>query len=637
MDSSFLYNAFIYLCAGTVAVPIAKRLGMGSVLGYLLAGVLVGPFGLGLIGDNYTAVMHFAEFGVVMMLFLIGLELEPSRLWQMRVPILGTGGGQVLLTMLLFFGLAKALGVATNAAIAISMILSLSSTAIVLQTLAEKSWLKRPAGQASFAVLLFQDIAVIPMLAILPLLGLAHVEADGAAHSANMISHLHGGFQTLIVIAVIAAIIFVGRFLARPLFRFIAETDLREIFTAAALLLVVGISLVMQLVGLSPALGAFVAGVVLATSEFRHELESDIEPFKGLLLGLFFISVGAGIDFALAGSKPFIIAGLVIALIFAKFVVLYLLSVLSKQAMCERLLFSMGLAQAGEFAFVLFSFAEGYQVIPADLTKLLTVVVALTMLLTPLLMILYDRVIAPRLQSSDNSLLNEPQADHIVNDDPDVVLAGFGRFGTVVGRLLMAEGFKVTVLDHNMRQIENLRKFGFKIYYGDATRADLLVAAGIEKAKLLIIGVDAKDKINELVAVARQHFPEIPLITRAKDRNHLYELLGKGVPLKNIFRDLFGTSLDSSSRALELLGYRAYRAFQSVELFRYHDLQILEDLAAHQDDEAAYVAKAKSQLQKIEDILKQDAGSNHTPSSGAWEAHRPAIADSKAARSSPRS
>lgn len=623
MDAGFLYYAFVYLCAGTIAVPIAKRLGLGSVLGYLIAGVIVGPFGLGLIDDNYTAVMHFAEFGVVMMLFLIGLELEPSRLWQMRGPILGTGGAQVLITSAVFFAFAKGFGLTTSVALAISMILSLSSTAIVLQTLNEKSWLKRPAGQSSFAVLLFQDIAVIPMLALLPLLGGSGGAAETAGHSASLIGHLHGGLQTLIVALVILAVIWGGRTFARPLFRFIAETNLREIFTAAALLQIVAISLVMQLIGLSPALGAFVAGVVLATSEFKHELESDIEPFKGLLLGLFFISVGASIDFALTADKPLAIVGLVVGLMLAKFVILYILSRFSRQPLCERLLFSMGMAQAGEFAFVLFSFASGYRVIPEDLIKLLTAVVAITMLLTPLLIVLYEKVIAPMVQSDKQTEIDGRQADAIEHDDADVILAGFGRFGTVVGRLLMAQGFSVTVLDHNIRQIENLRKFGFKIYYGDATRSDLLVAAGIEKARLLVVGFGTKEKINEVIGVVQHNFPRIPIITRATDRTHLYDLLRMGLPLKNIFRDLFGTSLDSSARAMEILGYKAYRAFQSVELFRYHDLKILEELAEHRHDEEAYVAKAKLNLQKIEEVLRQDSGSSSTPTIGSWEARRP--------------
>ncbi|NRA64130.1 MAG: cation:proton antiporter [Pseudobacteriovorax sp.] len=621
-QAGFLYYAFIYLIAGVVAVPIAKRLGLGSVLGYLLAGVIIGPFGLSLISENFSAVMHFAEFGVVMMLFLVGLELQPSLLWKLRGPILGTGGAQVLVTSILVFAVSLALGMPTQYAIAIGLILSLSSTAIVLQTLAEKNWMKRSAGQSSFAVLLFQDIAVIPMLAILPLLAIESASSAEGGHSMSIIADLHGGLQAIIVILSVGSIIVGGRYLARPLFRFIAQTGLREIFTAAALLLVIGIALLMQLVGLSPALGAFVAGVVLANNEYRHELESDIEPFKGLLLGLFFISVGAGIDFSLIVSQPGIIIGLTVLLMFGKFVVLYVVGKVSRLSNCENLLFSLALAQAGEFAFVLFSFSQTNNILPKDIIDTLTVVVALSMLATPLLIILYDKVLEPLIQGR---LSSQPVDDHdpIENDEPDVILAGFGRFGTVVGRLLMFQGFKVTVLDHNAGQIEALRKFGFKIFFGDATRVDLLEAAGASHAKLLIIGLDGKEQINNLLEALGKHFPRLPVVTRAVDRDHTYELLNKGIPMENIYRELFGASMSASERALQILGFRKYRAYQTVQLFRHHDIRILEELRAHRGDQESYIAQVKYHRQRIEDLLRQDEGDSVASHPDGWVEREP--------------
>ena len=426
-SDSFLFQAFIYLIAAVVSVPLAKRAGLGSVLGYLIAGVIIGPYILGIVGSE-EGVMHFAEFGVVMMLFLIGLELRPALLWRMRGPILGLGGMQVLFTTMAFAGLGLIFGLVWQNALVVGMTLALSSTAIVLQTLSEKGWMKTGAGESCFSVLLFQDIAVIPMLAVLPLLsvGIGFEQAGQAVLEGDQ----PGWVDTLKVVAAVAGIIFVGRYLIRHIFRIIADTKLREIFTATALLIVIGIAVLMEAVGLSPALGTFLAGVVLAESEYRHELESNIEPFKGLLLGLFFISVGASIDFSILFANPVIIIALVIALIGIKFSVLFILSKVFKMPLSSGVLFAFALAQGGEFAFVLFSFATKNNVISADIANPLIVVVALTMVITPLLIIFYERFFETHTPTDDQQSMH----DEIEDRDNPVLIAGYGRFGQIAGR-----------------------------------------------------------------------------------------------------------------------------------------------------------------------------------------------------------
>ncbi|HEX9660173.1 MAG TPA: monovalent cation:proton antiporter-2 (CPA2) family protein, partial [Rhodothermales bacterium] len=457
----FFFQAFVYLAAAVVAVPIAKRLGLGSVLGYLLAGVAIGPFGLELVGQEGQDVMHFAEFGVVMMLFVVGLELEPTLLWRLRTPILGLGGLQVLATALLIMGAALVLGLPWQAAAAVGMTLALSSTAIVLQTLNEKSLMKTSGGQGSFAVLLFQDIAVIPMLALFPLLAIhgetASIGHGDATHGATTwIAGWPGWMQTLAVLASVAVIVVAGKYLTRPIFRAIAATRMREVFTAAALLLVIGIALLMTQVGLSPALGTFLAGVVLANSEYRHELESDIDPFKGLLLGLFFIAVGASIDFRLILESPWLIAGLVLAVIAVKFGVLFGLSRVFKFSLDQGFLLAFALPQVGEFAFVLFSFANQEGVLGTVITGPLVAVVALSMALSPILMLIYERVIQP---SVGTTMAQEREADAIEEKHP-VLVAGFGGFGSTLGRFLRANGVAATVLDLDSDRVDLLRKLG---------------------------------------------------------------------------------------------------------------------------------------------------------------------------------
>jgi glutathione-regulated potassium-efflux system ancillary protein KefC/glutathione-regulated potassium-efflux system protein KefB len=450
--------AVIYLAAAIVAVPIAKRLGLGSVLGYLIAGILIGPFAFELVGDQ-TDVMHFAEFGVVMMLFLVGLELQPSRLWKLRHSIIGLGGLQVLITTVLFFFVCYlVLNLRWETSLAIGLMLALSSTAIVLQTLSEKGWIKQEAGQNAFSVLLFQDIAVIPILALLPLLAFTEITNVSSNHS-NLIEHYPVFLQVVISLATIAGIVFAGKYISAPLFRYIADTRLRELFTLFALFLVIVIAVIMQKIGLSPALGTFLAGVVLAESEFRHELEVDIEPFKGLLLGLFFITVGASIDFPLLMEQFNNVILFVIGLIIIKAFVLYILALLFNMKSKQKLLFTLALAQGGEFAFVLLSLTSSLQILTVEQTKLTTLVVAISMLLAPLLLMVYEKVIDRK--SVNQQAFDEPEK---IEPAKNVIIAGYGRFGQIIGRLLTAQGYHLSILDHSPSQIELLRRFGNKVF-----------------------------------------------------------------------------------------------------------------------------------------------------------------------------
>jgi monovalent cation:proton antiporter-2 (CPA2) family protein len=606
-NEDLFFQAFIYLVAAVLSVPIANRLGLGSVLGYLLAGVIIGPFGLHFVGQEGEDVMHFAEFGVVMMLFLVGLELQPALLWRLRVPILGLGGLQVTVTAIAAAALGLLFGLSWQMALAAGLILAMSSTAIVLQTLNEKGLMKTDAGQASFSVLLFQDIAVIPILALLPLLAFKKEVAVAIAANAPLVAAVEsasatpsGWQQALLVMGIVGGIIVAGRFLMRPVFRFIAATRLREIFTATALLLVIGIALAMQKVGLSPALGTFVAGVVLAENEYRHELESDIAPFKGLLLGLFFISVGASINFNLLIQQPLLILGLVVALALVKFTVLLGLGRFFRMEWSQSLLFAFALAQGGEFAFVLFSFATQNRVLIPEVAGPLVAVVALSMVLTPLLMIVNERLVQPRFATTDV----EREADEIDDNENPVIIAGFGRFGQIVGRLLIANGFKATLLEHSPTQIDLLREFGWKIFYGDASRLDLLHAAGAERARLLVIAIDEREKAVEIVKLAHKHFPHLKILARANDRRHAYELIRQGADV--IQRETFGSSLDMGTAALKLLGMRSYKAHRAAHIFKEHDEQVLQEMAHLQGDQTRLVARSRQMADDLAQLLQAD-------------------------------
>ncbi len=597
-----LAQVFLYLLAAVVAVPLAKRAGLGSVLGYLLAGVAIGP-GLGLVGSETETLQHFAEFGVVMMLFLVGLELEPRMLWRLRARLLGLGGLQVLISTSLIAALAWATGLYWGTAWAVGMILALSSTAIVLQSLNEKGQMKTLAGESSFAVLLFQDIAVIPMLALIPLLaipGLAGVDAGGH-HGEAWIEHLSPALRAGVTMASIVVVIVGGRYLVNPLLHYIARSQLRELFTVTALFIVIGIALLMSLVGLSPALGTFLAGVVLANSEFRHELESAIEPFKGLLLGLFFITVGAGINFALLLSQPTTMLGLAIGLMALKIAVLLLLGALFRIHWRERWLFALALSQAGEFAFVLLSFGAQNAVIGTELREQLSLIVALSMMLTPLLFIAYDRVILPRFATSDT------RDSDTVDETGPILIAGQGRFGQVVNRMLLSNGYKTVVLDHRAEQIETMLRFGFKAFYGDASRPSLLHAAGLDNAKVLVVAIDDMSRAITIVEHARREFPDLHIVARAADRHDVYRLYFAGA--NDIIRETFDSSVRAGRSALEALGMHPYRAQRISEAFTQHDRAALQRLATHWDSEsvqqsAEYVAASRQEGAKLEAAMQ---------------------------------
>ncbi len=626
-----LFEAFVFLCAAVIAVPIAKRLGLGSVLGYLLAGIVIGPV-TGLVGAEAREIQHFAEFGVVMMLFLVGLELEPRMLWQMRNRLLGLGGLQVAVTTGLIAAGGLLLGMAWTVALVVGLILSLSSTAIVLQTLSEKGLIKTDGGRASFSVLLFQDIAVIPILALIPLLALPELAGGGAgslaehaghaaeaAHqhqSLSLVAGLPAWAHALVVLGAVATVLLGGHFLSRPLFRFIAASHLREIFTAAALLLVIGIALLMTLVELSPALGTFLAGVVLANSEFRHELESDIEPFKGLLLGLFFITVGAGIDFGILASNAVFIIGLTLGIMAIKGAVLYALGRLFKVAAAGRWLFTLSLAQAGEFGFVLLSFSLQSNAIPSELASTLSLVVALSMLLTPALFILYDRLEHARTPSAGD----DPTPD--IDTTGTVIIAGSGRFGQIVNRLLVASGVNTVILDHEAAMIDMLGKFGVKGFYGDASRPELLTAAGIDSAKAIVIAIDDRERAVQMVEYVRRHHPRVKTLVRAYDVNHLYLLNKAGADLA--VRELFDASLDLGKEALKAVGMHPFKVEKMARAFRRHDLAGLADLYELWDADTAmssnkaYLARAREHAATLTDLMSTDRLQLHDRSERGW-------------------
>lgn len=589
----FLILAFSLLVAGVLAVPLATRFGLGTVLGYLLAGMALGPL-LGILNVDVEQMQQFAEFGVVMMLFVIGLELEPRRLWDMRRRLVAFGGGQVILTSLVLAAVALFVGGNPwQTSLAIGMILALSSTAIVLQTLEEKGLMKTQGGEASFSVLLVQDVAVIPMLALLPLLALP--ELVGAASGAeaghghggtNLVENLPGWLAGIVTIASVGLVILIGIYLTRPVFRMIANLHLRELFTAAALMFVVGIALLMTLVGLSPALGAFVAGVVLANSEFRHELEADINPFKSLLLGLFFITVGAGIDFTLLREQLGDVVFWTAVVVLTKMAVLFAIGKAFHLRAQDRWLFSLGLAQAGEFGFVLVSFAVANAVFGEALASLLLLVIASSMLITPLLFIVYDKVIM-RMYCT---VSDEREADAIAENN-EIILAGRGRVGGIVDRMLDAAGYKATVIDYDSRHIANMEKFGTKAYFGDATRPDLLASAGIARARLLIVALDEKEQIDRLVAHVVQNYPKVHIIARAIDRDHVYKLWALGC--RDIIREVYDGSIRMGRSAYEAMGHDRQAAQAMADAFQDMDRSSMVaiadvykvDVPAHENEE----------------------------------------------------
>jgi monovalent cation:proton antiporter-2 (CPA2) family protein len=597
--NDLLVQALVYLAAGVVSVPIAKRLGLGSVLGYLVAGVLVGPSVLHLVGDAGD-VMGFAEFGVVILLFLIGLEVRPALLWRMRTAIFGLGLGQMVATTLLLAGAAMALGLDWRTAIAAGLILSMSSTAIVLQSLEERGLRHGPVGETVFGVLLFQDLAVIPLFALLPLLAEGAMgPAAASEHGGMLLAGLPGWVRALAVMAAVAAVVVGGRYLTRPMFRFIAAARLREIFTASALLLVVAVAALMELVGLSPALGAFLAGVVLAESEFRRELETDIEPFRGLLLGLFFITVGAALDLRMAAGQPLLLAGLVAGLIALKALVMTGVALVFRTPRRTAVTTGVALAQGGEFAFVLLTFAFSAHILDAELAKLLNAVVALSMAATPIVTAAYDRFILTRAAPQA-----EPEAIPFDEGPPDAIVAGFGRFGQIATRLLVANGFKVTLLDSSIEAIDGIRRFGWRVHYGDASRLDLLRTAGAETAKLLIVAIDDRDKAKEIVEGAKQAFPNLTVLARAFDRRAAYELLAAGAD--EVERETYESALNFGRRALVRLGVGERRALKAAVVFREHDDELFRRLQPIADQNERYIMATRASRETFEKLIQTE-------------------------------
>lgn len=610
--NDLLIQAAIYLGAGVISVPIAHRLGLGSVLGYLLAGVAIAPL-LDWVGSNPENVQHFAEFGVVMMLFLVGLELQPRLLWDLRLRLFGLGGLQVVATAVIVALLCMLVQIEWRLSIALGLIFALSSTAIVLQTLGEKGWLRTEGGQSAFSVLLFQDMAVIPMLAILPFLAMPGAEsvagavADGHGAGDTPLSHLPAWAQGLATLAAVAVVIVGGRYLTRPAFRIIARTGLHELFLAAALLLIIGIAVLMSLVGLSPALGTFLAGVLLAESEYRHELVSDLEPFKGLLLGVFFVTVGANMEFALLFSEAGLVFGLTLGLIALKGLILLALAVLFRLKGRARWLFTFALAQSGEFGFVLLAFGTGVHVLPDPVADIAALVVALSMMATPLIMTLFERVVSPRVARR----AAEPMEDEIDEEAP-VIIAGMGRFGQIVHRLLVMDGIRPIVLDNSAEHIDGLRKFGIQVYYGNVLRPGLLEAAGIARAKLLIVCTDNRERAVELVHHVKQRHPHVHVIARAASREHVYQLRAAGAD--SAIREMFGSSLEAGTQSLQVLGQTRQRAEKKAAAFARHDEESLQQLFEVWDseidvfDNEAYIERARSRVMSLAEIMAEDVG-----------------------------
>jgi glutathione-regulated potassium-efflux system ancillary protein KefC len=606
---AWLTNSLIYLSAAVIAVPLSRALGLGSIIGYLAAGIAIGPWGLGLV-KNVEDILHFAEFGVVLMLFLVGLELEPRRLWSLRRPIFGWGSVQVLGCAALLCAAAMAAGLPWRLSLVAALGLALSSTAIALQVMGERNLLPTSSGQAGFSILLFQDVAAIPILALLPLLAGAGQASDGPTPSVWL--------EAAKILGVVGGIVLGGRLLLRPLLRWIAKSNTPEIFTAASLLLVVAIAALMQLVGLSMALGAFLAGVLLAESEYRRELETDIEPFKGLLLGLFFIAVGMSIDFGVLLKSPALMGLAVVAFLAIKAVVIYGVAWGMGLPVQERPVFVLLLAQGGEFAFVVFQAAAGARVISPETSSLLIGAVAVSMLLSPLLLVAIDKLLLPRYANC-----NVPQLDEISEpQDAPIIIAGFGRYGQIIGRMLNAQGIAATVLDHDADMIEAARSFGYKVFYGDATRLDLLRIAGAQAAKVLVIAVDDVEQSLAIVDLAREHFPHLELVARARDVVHWNALRDRGVT--RVEREVFESSLRSARTVLEVLGFAPHEARAQAVRFRRHNLQLFEQMYPHHRDRAKMIAVIKQGRQQLEEQMAQERAERErrrleeTERAGGW-------------------
>ncbi|GGH59615.1 glutathione-regulated potassium-efflux system protein KefC [Comamonas phosphati] len=613
----WLTYGFIYLAAAVLAVPLARALGLGAIIGYLGAGIAMGPWGLGLV-RNVEDILHFAEFGVVLMLFVIGLELQPKRLWELRRPIFGWGMAQMLACTGILFAAAWAFGFSWRVSLIAGMGLALSSTAVCLQIMSERNLLRTPSGQASFSILLFQDVAAIPILALIPILG-----AYKAAHAAHADSQIW--LQVAKTVGTIAAVIIGGRLLLQPLLRWIARSKTPEIFTATSLLLVVGIAMLMTQVGLSMALGAFLAGVLLADSEYRSELETNIEPFKGLLLGLFFMAVGMSIDFGVILRNPWTMAAMVLGFVALKAVMIYGLARVMKLPWRERPVFTLMLAQGGEFAFVVFQTAAQYKVFRDSISSMLVAAVALSMLLSPLLLVALDKLLLRRFAAIKDDD-DQPRAEEISEpQESPIIIAGFGRYGQIVARVLLSQGMTPTILDHSVEMLEVARTFGYRVFYGDATRVDLLRIAGAAQARVLMIAVDSPEQSVKIAAQVRKHFPQLKIVARARDLNHWFRL--RDLEVRHAEREVFESSLVSAQSVLELIGAPPAEAQRITARFKAHNQELAERMYPHYKDQTQLIAVAKQGRQQLVEQManeraaalaeaqhKQAAAENHSPS-----------------------
>ncbi|MEG0233627.1 MAG: glutathione-regulated potassium-efflux system protein KefB [Hafnia sp.] len=585
-EGSLLPAILLFLFAAVVAVPIARRIGIGTVLGFLIAGIAIGPWGLGFIRD-VDEILHFSELGVVFLLFIIGLELNPSKLWSLRRSIFGVGAGQVLLTAAILGGLLLLTDFSWQTAVIGGIGLAMSSTAMALQMMREKGMNRNEGGQLGFSVLLFQDMAVIPALALIPVLvGSSNKDTD----------------WTFIAIKVgaLLGMLIGGRFLLRPIFRYIAATGVREIFTAAALLVVLGSAMFMDALGVSMAMGTFIAGVLLAESEFQHELEIAIEPFKGLLLGLFFISVGMALNLGVLYTHlPEVLAGVAI-LVAVKGGVLYLLARIAGIRRSVRMQFAAVLSQGGEFAFVLFSAASTQKLLQGDQMALLLVIVTLSMVTTPLLMQLVDRILEKRYNPQEE----DEEAPFVEDDDPQVIIVGFGRFGQVIGRLLMANKMRITVLERDVSAVSMMRRYGYKVYYGDATELELLRAAGAEKAEAIVVTCNEPEDTLAVVHLCQQHFPHLKILARARGRVEAHELLMAGV--NQFSRETFSSALELGRKALMELGMHPHQAHRAQQHFRRLDMRMLRELMPHHQGDVTQISRVKEARRELEDIFQRE-------------------------------
>lgn len=623
MESTLAMNTLLFLGVAIIMVPLVRKLGLSSVIGYIFGGILIGPYVLRLTGKDVNDIMHASEFGVIMLLFLVGLELEPRKFWEMRKKILGLGLTQMILTISLLFLIFVTFGWKIDKAIAIAMCFALSSTAIVLQTLQEKNNLKTMAGEASFSTLLFQDIAVIPILAILPI-----IANYKARHNDNevqiLIQKLPEWLQAGTVILGVVILILLGRYVFVPFLRYVSKSGMTELLTASSLFLVIGVSELMVSIGLSPALGAFLAGVMLANSEFRHELEAQIDPFKGLLLAVFFVSVGSTMNFNVIAEDPIFIFTTVFAVLMVKFTVLFAIGKFFRMDNPQSLFYAFALSQVGEFAFVLINYASDLYLLSSELNAQMMAVTAITMCITPFLLIINDRLITPRF------IKEVPEGNHAFNIlDSDVsqkkiIIVGFGHFGSTVGRLLKANKISATVLDRDSDRVKLLRSYGFKVYYGDATRIPVLRAAGIDDAEILVLCLDDPDDNKFVAEIVREHYPKVKIFVRAKNRIDAYNYLNNGID--NIYRETLGTAVDMAVDVLHETGMRKYAARRLGQRFMAIDKASIRKLAKANDDDEVRLFTTKELLQREEELLAYD-NLNFDSNSKNWEGSSTAAED----------